>query len=113
MAPDPYRYFRVEARELLDQCTQTVLELEKGGPAAALVQRLLRLAHTLKGAARVVRQAEIADQTHAMEEEMAPFRDRETAVTRDGISMLLSHLDEIGSRLLLLAPAEPAVPSAV
>ncbi len=56
MAQDPYRYFRPEARNLLDQFAQGVLELEKDGGNAAAVQRLLRLAHTLKGAARVVRQ---------------------------------------------------------
>ena len=61
MAPDPYKYFRPEARELLDQFAQGVLELEKGEASAAAVQRLLRLAHTLKGAARVVKQSEIAE----------------------------------------------------
>ncbi len=30
MASDPYKYFRVEARELLDGLTEGVLELEKG-----------------------------------------------------------------------------------
>ena len=33
MTPDPYQYFRVEARELVDQLGQGVLELEKAGPA--------------------------------------------------------------------------------
>ena len=112
MASDPYRYFRVEARDLLDQCTQNVLELEKGGPSGALVQRLLRLAHTLKGAARVTRQVEIADRTHAIEDVLAPFRDTETRVTRDAIAAILGHLDEIGRQLLTLSPSEPAVPAA-
>ena len=40
MAPDPYRYFRLEARELLDQFGEAVLALEKGGRAAPAVQRL-------------------------------------------------------------------------
>ena len=31
MAQDPYRYFRVEARELLDQLGKGLLDLEKGG----------------------------------------------------------------------------------
>jgi two-component system chemotaxis sensor kinase CheA len=109
VARDPYRYFRVEARELADQCTQSVLELEKGGPSAPLVQRLLRLAHTLKGAARVIRQVEIADRTHAIEDVLAPFRDIETPVTRDAIAAILGHLDVIDSQLLMLASSEPAV----
>ena len=43
------------------------------GRGAAVVQRLLRLAHTLKGAARVVKQREIADRAHAIEEVLAPL----------------------------------------
>jgi two-component system chemotaxis sensor kinase CheA len=109
VARDPYRYFRVEARELLDQCTQSVLELEKGGPSVPLIQRLLRLAHTLKGAARVIRQVEIADRTHAIEDVLAPFRDIETPVTRDALTAILGHLDVIDSQLLMLASSEPAV----
>jgi two-component system chemotaxis sensor kinase CheA len=107
MAADPYRYFRLEARELLDQCAESVLELEKGGPGAALVQRLLRLVHTLKGAARVVRQAEIADRAHAIEDALTPFRDAATNVTRDEIGPILNHLDDIDQRLRMLTPVEP------
>src|ERR1700744_2051107 len=99
MGPDPYRYFRLEARELLDQCAQSILELEKGGPGGALVQRLLRQMHTLKGAARVVRQAEIADQAHAIEDALAPFRDGTTNVTYDDIGPILARLDDINQRL--------------
>jgi two-component system chemotaxis sensor kinase CheA len=108
VAADPYRYFRLEARELLDQCAQTMLELEKDGSGVELIQRLLRLMHTLKGAARVVRQAEIADRAHAIEDTLAPFRDVATGFTRDEIGPILDHLDEIDSRLRTLAPAEPA-----
>src|ERR1039458_8000283 len=56
MATDPYKSFRVEAQELLEGLTQGALELEKGAADRAMVGSLLRLAHTLKGAARVVRQ---------------------------------------------------------
>jgi two-component system chemotaxis sensor kinase CheA len=30
MAHDPYKYFRVEAREILDQLAKSMLDLEKG-----------------------------------------------------------------------------------
>ena len=56
MAPDPYKYFRIEARELLDGLTEGVLELEKGNAEHDRISSMLRLAHTLKGAARVVKQ---------------------------------------------------------
>jgi two-component system chemotaxis sensor kinase CheA len=54
MTKDPYRYFRIEAQELVEGLGQGLLELEKGADPE-LVRRLLRHAHTFKGAARVVR----------------------------------------------------------
>jgi two-component system chemotaxis sensor kinase CheA len=108
MSQDPYRYFRLEARELLDQCGQSVLDLENGGAPAPLVQRLLRLAHTLKGAARVVRQAEIADHAHAMEDVLSPLRDTAGPVARTSIEAVLARLKAIGALLPGLAVRDPA-----
>jgi two-component system chemotaxis sensor kinase CheA len=104
MAEDPYRYFRLEAREILDQFGATILELEKTGDAGQ-IERLLRLAHTLKGAARVVKQPEIADGAHAIEDALSPFREGAGAVSRDSIDAVLRHLDAItGSVLALDSP---------
>jgi two-component system chemotaxis sensor kinase CheA len=108
MAPDPYKYFRPEARDLVDQFAKGILDLEKDGSNAAAVQQLLRLAHTLKGAARVVKQAEIADRAHAIEDALSAFRDSAGNVARAQIDTILEHLDEIGSRLVTLVPAEVA-----
>jgi two-component system chemotaxis sensor kinase CheA len=109
MADDPYKYFRLEARELLDQFASGVLELEKKGGGAARVQHLLRLAHTLKGAARIVKQREIADRAHAIEDTLSPLRDSVDAIDRERIDAVLDHLDEIGDHVRLLAPPESAV----
>ena len=95
MARDPYRYFRVEARELLDQLGNGALELDKGSAAPELIALMLRLAHTLKGAARVVKQREIADHAHAIEDALAPFRDNDISVSRDEIDATLKALDGI------------------
>lgn len=108
MAADPYRYFRLEARELLAQFEEAALELEKSERGARQVQRLLRLAHTLKGAARVVKQAEIAEAAHAIEDELSPFRDAADAVPRKHIDAVLRHVDEIGGRIGRLTTVEPA-----
>ncbi len=78
MATDPFRYFRLEARELVEGLGQGALALEKGEGSAATVAHLLRLAHTLKGAARVVRQREIADLSHDLEDALLPFKDAPT-----------------------------------
>jgi len=104
MVRDTYRYFRVEARELLDQLGKGALELDKGATAPELISLMLRLAHTLKGAARVVKQREIADQAHAIEDALAPFREAGNAVTRGGIDATLKALDEITLRMAALAP---------
>jgi len=80
MAADALQYFRIEAREILDGLGEGALELEKNGPQADLVARLMRLAHTLKGAARVVRQPQIAEAAHAAEDAMASLRSGEAQV---------------------------------
>jgi two-component system chemotaxis sensor kinase CheA len=109
MTRDPLKYFRPEARDLVDQFAQGMLELEKGRGTAAAVQRLLRVAHTLKGAARVVKQTEIANRAHAIEDALLPFRDSEDAVARDQLDAILEHLDDIGGRIGSLSQPEPAV----
>lgn len=106
MARDPYKYFRIEAQELVDQLSRSVLELEKDG-AAESVARLLRLAHTLKGAARVVKQAEIGNFAHAIEDTLAPLRESGQAATKAHIDAVLKELDHIAASLASLgAPAE-------
>jgi len=105
MAKDPYRYFRVEARELLEQLGRGVLDLEKGAGELQLVPRLLRLTHTLKGAARVVRQSEIADHAHAIEDALAPFRESTQGLRREHIDAVLGGLDRISAHMATLAPA--------
>jgi two-component system chemotaxis sensor kinase CheA len=110
MAQDPYKYFRIEAKELLDQLNRGVLDLEKGAVAKASVPRLLRLAHTFKGAARVVKQIEIADATHAIEEALAPFREIDGSVPRERTDAVLRLLDDIGGRLAAIG-SPPATES--
>jgi two-component system, chemotaxis family, sensor kinase CheA len=103
MAQDPYKYFRPEVREILDQFSRGVLDLEKGGSGAPIVRQLLRLAHTLKGAARVVKQSEIANHAHAIEDALSPLRDSVEKVGREQIDIVLQHLGSITDRLAGLA----------
>jgi two-component system chemotaxis sensor kinase CheA len=119
MDADPYKYFRVEARELLEGLGQGVLSLEKGQGGAELVGRLLRLAHTLKGAARVVRQTAIADRAHAVEDALALWRQgprppeqvEELLRLLDTIAADVAALDAVGERRAgpKAAPAVEAV----
>jgi two-component system chemotaxis sensor kinase CheA len=108
MARDPYKYFRVEARDLADQLGQGLLELERSGSGGEIVPRLLRLAHTLKGAARVVRQPEIADHAHAIEGALSPFRELAGIVPRENVDAILRLIDGIAGQVAALQAPEPA-----
>lgn len=111
MASDPYRYFRVEARELAQGLGEGVLELETGSREPEVVARLLRLAHTLKGAARVVRQLDIADCSHQIEEVLAPMRDGSRAIDPKEVRALLDLVDRIEAGVTALAPDAPPTTS--
>src|ERR1043165_7640819 len=106
MAKDPYKYFRIEARELLDSLSRGVMELEKGVPGKELVSKVLRYAHTLKGASRVVKQPELGELAHKVEEVLAPYREGTTQLPPEHISQMLALLDSIGVKLGALASPE-------
>lgn len=102
-AKDPLRYFRVEAREISEELGRGALQLEKA-VSAELVQRLMRLAHTLKGAASVVKQREIAAETHALEDALVPLRDGKPG----SIEAIIAHTDTIAAQVTALTPAPAA-----
>ena len=108
MATDPYRYFRVEARELIEGMGQGILVLEQGSADETIIPRLLRHAHTLKGAARVVRQLEIADLSHQLEEVLSVARAVGRSVSASEARDLLANLDRMSAALARLEPAPPA-----
>ncbi len=99
MAKDPYKYFRIEARELLDGLVQGVLELEKGAATPELYARLLRFAHTLKGAARVVKVPAIAELAHNVEDVLSTQRTIGQPLGSENANTLLSALDEAAALL--------------
>jgi two-component system, chemotaxis family, sensor kinase CheA len=111
MAQDPYRYFRVEARELVDQLGRGLLDLEKGA-GGEMVAQLLRLAHTLKGAARVVKQPAIADHAHAIEGVLEPYRGAADAVAGEAINEVLKYIDQIAGGVAALSKSAEAKPAA-
>jgi two-component system chemotaxis sensor kinase CheA len=106
MPKDAYKYFRIESRELLDELGQGVLALERGASARDGVPALLRFAHTLKGAARVVRQAGIAEAAHGIEDALVPWRDEAGVIPPDAIARVLAGLADIEARVGALPSAE-------
>lgn len=110
---DPLKYFRIEAHEIVEQLQGALLELERGEARAAVVAKLLRLAHTLKGAARVVKQTEIAGTAHRLEDVLVPLRDGAGPVARPVVEQLLALSDDITRRVSELAapPVRTPVPA--
>lgn len=102
---DPYKYFRVEARELLDGLSHGVLELEKGLADRERINSMLRLAHTLKGAARVVKQPGMAELAHSIEDMLSSYREERRPAAASRPDEMLQVLDEIARRLAALGPA--------
>lgn len=98
MSKDPYQYFRIEARQLLEGLNKGVLELEHRMSKEGIAN-LLRLAHTLKGASRVVRQQEISEKSHSIEDILAPYRDAEGAISKESINHLFQIVDEIAAKI--------------
>jgi two-component system, chemotaxis family, sensor kinase CheA len=109
MAKDQYKYFRIEARELLEGLNAAVLELEGGECGKGLVGRLLRFAHTLKGASRVVKQSAIAELAHSIEDAFIPYREGNGPIPQERTNRVLGMLDMIESKVasLDLPSAEP------
>lgn len=108
MAKDKFKYFRIEARELLDGLSKCLLEIDRGSAGKEVIARLLRFAHTLKGASRVVKLPGIAELAHAVEDALAPYRDGDRAIPNDQVVAVMKILDQIGAKINELdRPAEP------
>jgi two-component system chemotaxis sensor kinase CheA len=102
MSKDPFRYFRIEARELVDALQRGVIALGSP-PEPEQVRALMRASHTLKGAAGVVRQSEIARLAHELEDKLA---------AKQSTDALLPLLDAISRELAALGAPPPPVANA-
>ncbi|GAB3240356.1 hybrid sensor histidine kinase/response regulator [Kineosporia babensis] len=96
---DLLQYFRIEARELIDELSGALSELARGGPATGPAGIALRHAHTLKGAARVVAQTEMADQVHELEEMLGPYRAAEQPIPADELDRMQLLVDRLSADL--------------
>ena len=101
---DPYQYFKIEAAELVEEMTKGLLQLEKSVDDVDLVKTLFRYAHTLKGAASVVRLGVISNLAHRVEDWLAVFRDKGLRAGGEDITLLLEAVDVIS--LLIDAVSE-------
>lgn len=106
---DPYRFFRIEAVELTDALEAGLLELDRGeGSAPAAVAAVLRHAHTLKGAARVVRHTASANLAHDLEDLLVPVRDAGVELSQGLVSQALGIVDALRRAVAELENPVPA-----
>ena len=109
MSPDRYRHFRIEARELADALRSGAMGLGAGPSPQGAVTAMLRQAHTLKGAARVVGLASLADLAHQAEAQLEALRDGALPPPAGAAGRVLALLESVDAELNGLdAPPSPA-----
>ncbi|MBS3975064.1 MAG: hybrid sensor histidine kinase/response regulator [Actinobacteria bacterium] len=87
--------FQEEAQELLQRLNEGVISLEASPDDAALLDQMLRDAHTLKGSSRMVGLLEISDVAHRLEDIMVKIREKEIAYTPKLSDSFFEALDAI------------------
>ncbi|MCD6585422.1 MAG: response regulator [Desulfobacteraceae bacterium] len=95
MNDNPYKYFMIEADELLESLDREILEFEKDPKNQDLLNRLFRYAHTLKGAAHVVGLLKISKLAHVIEDLFSATRDKGLSLTKDQISLIIDTIHVI------------------
>jgi len=88
-------YFLAEAEDYLNVLSRGIPELEISSDRPALLEELFRAAHTLKGAAAIVRLTVTSSLAHSMEDILETFKDKHIVIKKDVIDLLLSMLDAV------------------
>jgi len=87
--------FLDEASQLLEDAEQNFMVLESSKDDLKVVENLFRLAHNLKGGARAVGFAEMAEFTHVLESLLLKLKNKEISATTNTVSLLLACNDHL------------------
>ncbi|QEH31897.1 Gliding motility regulatory protein [Aquisphaera giovannonii] len=85
--------FRMEAEERLAVLSEGLVALEGGGASAATIEPLMRAAHSLKGAARIVNMDAAVRVAHAMEDCLVAAQKGAITLSPPDIDVLLRGVD--------------------
>jgi len=99
--------FRVEAENQTALLASTLLEIEKAPATAEQLEILMRAAHSLKGAARIVNLRVITRLSHAMEDCFVAAQQTKLVLRRPEIDVLLRAVDLLAN---IARSPEPAAP---
>jgi len=97
-----------EARELLAELEEAVLELENNMSDMELVNRIFRAMHTIKGSGAMFGFDAVAGFTHHVETVLDQVRNGVIPVTNDLAGLILAARDEISSMLFGASEADSA-----
>lgn len=87
--------FMAEAREGLDALDLDILLLEKNPDDREVINRIFRLAHTIKGGSGFLNLSEIGIAAHAAESLLSAYRDGVRKVTPEGVAEILAAFDKL------------------
>ncbi len=87
--------FRMEAEEKCALLDELLLQLEKTPGDRKIIDQLMRTAHSLKGAARIVNLVGIMELAHAMEDVFSAAGRGECGIDRSGFDTLLAASDRL------------------
>jgi len=88
--------FRLETEEHSSTLSEGLLTLEQGTATAESLESLMRAAHSIKGAARVVQLDPAVTVAHAMEDCFVAAQKGKITLTADHVDVLLSGVDMLG-----------------
>ncbi len=85
--------FKQEAETHNQALSQGLLELEKDPTASSLIEPLMRAAHSIKGAARIVGLTPVVNLAHAMEDGFVAAQKGLVTITPENIDVFLDAID--------------------
>jgi two-component system sensor histidine kinase and response regulator WspE len=85
--------FRMETREQMRVLTDGLLLLEQGAADAAMLEAMMRAAHSVKGAAAIVGLDAALRLAHAMEDVLVAAQEGRARLDADGVDVLLGAVD--------------------
>ena len=85
--------FRMETREQMRVLTDGLLQLEQGAADAAMLESMMRAAHSVKGAAAIVGLDPALRLAHAMEDVLVAAQEGRTQLDPDAVDVLLGAVD--------------------
>jgi two-component system sensor histidine kinase and response regulator WspE len=89
--------FRMEAENQCTQLSEDLLALEQDPSASTLQESLMRAAHSIKGAARVVGLDPAVQIAHAIEEVFVEAQNNAITLDHNGINLLLQGVDMLNA----------------